>query len=415
MIKNWEITRVVSSRYYLKLFAATFIVTVGMVGLTNVVIDPFGVYRLILIDGFNKYKEPGLRRFEAQIEYQMKSKKPQAIILGSSRTINISADHRGWRARPVANLSMSGAVIREIVSLLKYTNSKRPLEQVVVGLDFFAFNANEKSRGDRGVKEAILRTSGEEYSVKGRGWVSQINVPGLTNYPFAIGTLEHSLKTIWNQDKYERFYDDANGRYDRFVLELANGQNTKFNKPYTINYSSGGSTFDHFRELVDFCYQNEIDLRLYISPIHALWYEKYVRSGKLDKIENWKRKIVKILDDTSKRHQKKIPLSVLDFSGYSQITTEDLPVWGGQIEAMRWYSDLNHFSDTQGDRILDRLFLPPRRNDGLHGSYGVRLSPQNIEQHLRRIRNEREAYLARRGSHIEQLFSKATRRASSLH
>ena len=274
--KNWKITRNVAPRNYLILFVTAFVATIGIIWLTNVVIDPFGVHGLVSIDGFNKFKKPGLRRYDNQFKKQFKSDKPKAIIMGSSRVASISIDHPGWRSLPVSNLSLPGATIRDIVRNLKYANSVRPLKQVVVGLDFFSFDTKSKGHDDQTNSHNRLGWDRTEKTNMDSKWISRIGVRGFTNYlpleSFSINTLEHSLDTIRNQNEYEQFFIAVNERSKRFIEELADGlKRLRTIGPFTEIYPLGGTTFDDFRELVDFCYRNEIDLRLFISPMHSLW------------------------------------------------------------------------------------------------------------------------------------------------
>ena len=54
-----------------------------------------------------------------------------------------------------------------------------------------------------------------------------------------------------------------------------------------------------FREMLAFARRNEIDLRLFISPVHARYLDWYERAGWWPMFEAWKRALVSAIDEES--------------------------------------------------------------------------------------------------------------------
>jgi len=78
----------------------------------NVVVDPFGMYRILERSGFNAHKPAIQHRVRLAKAYEIRQIKPRGIILGTSRThLGLRPSHDGWdpTARPVYNLAFDGA------------------------------------------------------------------------------------------------------------------------------------------------------------------------------------------------------------------------------------------------------------------------------------------------------------------
>ncbi|NEQ87322.1 MAG: hypothetical protein F6K26_47080, partial [Moorea sp. SIO2I5] len=94
-------------------------------------------------------------------------------------------------------------------------------------------------------------------------------------------------------------------------------------------------------------------------------------SGLWPELEKWKSRLVEIT-------------AVWDFSGYNSITTEAIG------EGMKNYWDSSHYREEVGDLILNRLFS--YQSQTVPEDFGVLITPENVESHLGKIRNERESW-----------------------
>jgi len=87
-------------------------------------------------------------------------------------------------------------------------------------------------------------------------------------------------------------------------------------------------------------------------------------------------------------HQQ-TPYLILDFGGFNEYSTETpwdkLPV--GQ--SMQWYEDIVHFNGSLG-----ALMLAAVRDNETQGTWFETVTSANIDEHLAKIRRDRDAYFA---------------------
>ncbi len=71
---------------------------------------------------------------------------------------------------------------------------------------------------------------------------------------------------------------------------MAQGLNEEFYGKYLLS----SERLNNFQKIVDICQQNDIDLKVFMSPTHATQYEAIAVSRLWSTFEQWKREIVKI-------------------------------------------------------------------------------------------------------------------------
>jgi hypothetical protein len=126
---------------------------------------------------------------------------------------------------------------------------------------------------------------------------------------------------------------------------------------------------------------NSLEVNLAINPVHALDLELLVAGNNWAAFEQWKRDVVALVADVNATN-----VLVWDFSGYSMPTTEAVPPVGDSTGRMKYYFESSHYTPAMGALMLDRMFLQST-ND-----FGARISVANVEEHLRRVREQRGAY-----------------------
>ena len=83
----------------------------------NTAVDPYGMYRLIEVKGFNLHKPAIYHRTRLFKAYDVRRIKPSAIVLGTSRShVGLRMSHEGWdpTATPRYNLAFDGATTKEM-------------------------------------------------------------------------------------------------------------------------------------------------------------------------------------------------------------------------------------------------------------------------------------------------------------
>jgi hypothetical protein len=381
----------------------------------NFVVDPFGMYRLVDLDGFNAYKPAVDHRVRLVKAYDVRRLRPQGIILGTSRShLGLRPSHDGWdpAARPVYNLAFDGATTTEMYQYLLHAHAVRPLRQVVLGLDtYHATLAPATARPDF---DPHLLDSPEALALPS---LIRADLKVLTS----LDALRASVATVRSQRDREPqwfapdgqrlgevFFRRAGEHFEqlgprRYFEEIdrlevgfkregqlaANARDT--GRAAQVPTAASETSLDYIRRIVAFCRAQGVDLRIFIAPEHAHQLEITAAIGEWATLENAKRALVRLLAEDAARHPGALPIPLWDFSGYSSVTTEALPASGSHAE-MEFYWDSSHFKDIVGDFVLDRLFglSHPRRE--VSPDFGVRLTAATIEPALARLRADQLAY-----------------------
>jgi len=395
--------------------AALFLAAIVSV---NFVVDPFGMYRIIELDGVNSHKPAVYHRLRLVKAYEVRRVRPRGIVLGTSRShVALRPSHEGWdpAARPVYNLAFDGATTKEMYHYLLHAHAVQPLRQVVLGLDtYHATAAPATTRPDFDVHvletpvvlaplspiRADLRVLSSLDTVR----ASLVTIRSQPDHePEWFAPDGQRLGDVFFRRPHEPFEELGPRGYfeeiDRlevgFKRESQLGPNTRqFGPPGQRPQSAGETSLDYIGRMVSFCRANGIDLRIFITPEHAHQLEITAAIGEWGTIESAKRALVHLLADDATRHPDALPIPLWDFSGYSRVTTEALPEPDSRAE-MRFYWDSSHFKEIVGDFVLDRVFGVSHPQRRVPPGFGVQLTPFTIDPALARVRADQLAYRRR--------------------
>lgn len=333
------------------------------IGLFNIAVDPYGVINSPTFPGINKSKieYPTHDRLFKAIE--IIRLKPTIVFLGSSTTqFGLDASNIRFGSNTTAyNLGLQNASIYELKRYFQHARANQPkLKTIVVGLDLFMFKSSKKNNPT--FKEERLEKT-------------NISLPDFLDSIFSLNALNSSIKTLktnLNAPTSPNVFINGMLRVDE--KGPIPGSLKRFTQFLGLRRTS-----DHFseerltqlKEIVDTCKQRGIDIKLFISPSHAMQGEGSRTAGSWSEFEQWKRELVKIAP-------------VWDFSGYNSITTEPVS------NDMRNYYDSMHYRKEVGDLVLNRMFS--YREETVPADFGVLITPDNIESHLDKIHADREAW-----------------------
>lgn len=139
-----------------------------------------------------------------------------------------------------------------------------------------------------------------------------------------------------------------------------------------------------FRGLLDYARREGIELRMFISPVHARYLEWYQRVGWWPLFEAWKRGLVDAIEAESTAASGRPAFALWDFSGFHALAAEPVPRVGDRSTRMRWYRDTSHYSPELGNLILDRVLGRPVPDGSPLPD--ARISRATIDRHLAGIR-----------------------------
>jgi hypothetical protein len=399
---------------YIKLLVFITLLLIILVGGFNWLVDPYAIYGSPKIAGFNALKPEEMTHTNMCKAYAIQQLKPQSVILGTSTVEQgIDPDHKGWAFEPVYNVGLPAANIYTLLRYLQHANAIQPLKQVVIGLEFQTFNIHDLTTDDATEARLSVAHDGEKNS--SFRFINDI-VPSL----FSVDALLSSINTVRQKKEIIRIKDNGmyeftgqdpanlngylgiNSYHGIFVYEEGSYVKNSDSWQNDFQFSSIGADkppFTYYREMLQFAYSNNIDLRMFISPSHARLWELFANFGLSPKIEEWKHILVTINEEEARNYGKE-PFSLWDFSGYNEFTTEAVPQAGDTQTMMRWFIDPRHYSKELGDMILDRIFdyIDPGRLTPDY--FGVLLNSENIDSVLEKIRTDRENY---RNTHPEDV------------
>lgn len=364
-----------------------------LVGATNFAVDPYGIFNS-RVDGTaqNSYLfDTNVRMTKAHVVSRFA---PEAVALGSSRTeVGISPSDPRWEYDRVYNLGLPQATIQEIFEYLQHAIAAGSLEQAVYGVDFFQFNPELEPPPD--FQRCRLRDPGAEWTgIR----ASLCDLPAL----FFSRTAFFASVTQWRADFHDIVYLHDGSRSDTAKedeIKRAGSQHAAFlMTEYRYLQESDllqglastdvrvrESTGHYFEALLHLSHRNNIDLRLFISPIHARQLELMDDLGLWNDFVRLKRYLLVTTHEVAKQYNAE-PYPVWDFADYSVYTTERLPPLDDSDSRMQWYWESSHYTLALGGRILAHIFA------GEPTGLGKKLDIDTFDTWIAHIETRRAAY-----------------------
>ena len=354
----------------------------------NVFVDPYGIFPLASFSGAKWPKVEMINNVKLHKSIKVSQLKPEAVVLGTSRSAfgidpNSNAWHESFKSR--YNLSLAGGNTYVTYRYLEHAHTLSPLKQVIFGLDFFAFNTFRRQASDYRGDFLIVNDDGS-YNPHYKNNILSASLLSTDALKSSFNTITSKKKTpitisengmfigpIWKDHLHEGFLAMEKLYFQHVYLA---GKNREY---AFINPDTGASSLEDFRKLVIYCSQNKIDLKLFISPLHARHQEVIRTLGIWFLFEQWKREIVTILEEENYTSE------LWDFSGYNSITTDSI-----FANSNNFYRDSTHYHPIIGDMILSRI--SHNNDNNIPIDFGHILTQQNIEDHLFSIQEEQTRY-----------------------
>lgn len=374
--------------------------------LLNWLVDPLDVYRVLRNDGFNRVKPSYTPYARLAKPSQVERGNYPRLAIGSSRVLmGIPMQGSAWAADGSAgfNMGLNGADLRTVRELLEHAIAVGEVKSVVISVDLFMFNAWLDS-GHYPYPLARLGESDSERFVRQRDTAMRLL--------FSPGVTLASIDTLRKQkDKYDKLLPDGSANPAHELRQvLADGYETRFRQFEDRLLRTGWSpcrdnryafaarnndTMALFREILQLAHDHHIEVKFFISPLHARLLEMMDASGLGDDYEAMKRNLLAAIVAV---YGEAMPgVALWDFSGYHHYGVEHVPQQPGV--AMQWYSDASHFSQALGRLMLDTMFGAPTAAS----PFGVQLTPANIEAHLQAWRAQQAAFRAANPALVSQL------------
>lgn len=407
-------TALLSHRRYLVLLICLLAAGVGLAALVNLMVDPYGIYGLGVRRGLNEIKPHAGTNSVMAKAYQVQRVKPRTLVLGNSRAeVGFNPESRAWpqALQPVYNLALPGTGPLTSLRYLEHAAAIQKPALVVLGVDFMDFLVHEDA--------GSYRVEGTPLPMERRLLVTRTGHPNpdylrqrIEDFSATVVSLDallHSISTVNAQRaRYpahltERGFNPMHdyegiakheGYYAMFRQRDQENAQAYLRRPKNI-YVRGKTDspqLEVLRRIIAVCQEQGAELRVVIYPYHAHLLETFHEVDLWPVFEEWKRALVRIVAAEDHGSSDVSRVQLWDFSGYNALSTEPVPEPSDRTTSTHWYWEAGHFKQELGDVMLQRMFAAPDRLGDT--AIGVKLTPENVEQAIQRVRQQRDWYQA---------------------
>ncbi len=352
---------------YARWYGGALLCLLLIVGGINFTVDPLGRFRAVDIDGFNRVKVGVKRDTRKGKTATLQECRFDTILLGSSRIeFGLNPKHPAFPGRAY-NAGLKSTSIYEMERLTRYLLAHQAPQLVLVGLDFFAFN--ERRIGADDFEESLIGHGQQPWSV--------------FKYLISLENLQSSWITVrWNragifdpcaQNGYDRGYPVRTSTAEVFRETI---QNFLDNPELFNGYLAGDDYPQRLREVLLMLRAAGIDVRVFLSPMHAAMIETMAVAGLEADYFRWKARMVEIVAEVNAAQPELAPLVLWDFSGYNSISTEQVAADGAPLRNFR---DPSHYRANVGNFVIERVLGLPPGDVPVPADFGVVLTPANID------------------------------------
>ncbi len=334
--------------------------------------------------------------------YQVQSIQPSVALFGSSRVYHgLDPDSSAFAdGKVVYNMGVPACRISEIAALIEHVNNISKVDEIIIGLDIFAFD--------------VVRTA-----VNGMPWESLYRdryEPSISTYLLdvlkssaAIKSVVDSIRTIfgkegkWNfyhengflvQDYFDKKVANVGGYYQTMAYFIDGGildSKGKFSD-YILSGAITAGPFSVLSNIIKYSQDNQIKLKLFISPVHAVQLEYMEAVGFKNVYNTWRKKLVDVVEDVAGYDGD---VSLWDFSGYNHVTTEAIPEKNDKDAKMIFFLDASHFKKISGDLILEKISGRTVEGDEVYNGFGRVITSKNFIEHLEHEKMSRIEFFRR--------------------
>ena len=363
-------------RWYLGALVLLLCVVAGV----NFVVDPLGRWRLIDDENFNKYKVAAKRDSRVGKAVSLRECDYDVVLLGSSRVESgLNPNYAGLPGQAY-NSGLKAATIYELDRLGRYALEHQSPEMMVIGFDFLAFNERRVTYDDFPVSPLPERVM---------PWA-------LFKYLVSLENLYGAYQTVlWNSTRdlqacvYNGFRKNRPRRLPMREEFSKTAENFLGNPDMYGGYLQSDAYPNRMRDLMIDLRRNGVDVRPFLSPIHAVLLEAIAHKGIDDKFVEWKKDMVRIVAEANAATPDVPPMQLWDFSGYNGITTEPVPETDADMYGFR---DPSHYRQHIGVMIMDKLLGLPPSGDAPPADFGRVLTPDNVAEVLAQQARDRAQY-----------------------
>lgn len=433
MLRNRKLT---GANYGLAI-ATYAVMLLCAIGGINGIVDPFGRFGWVQLEGINQLKPAFERNPLMSKAFHSVTQQPDSVLLGTSRANQgYDPSNAAWQAaaeRPY-NLGTPAADIYRMKRYFQHIQARSNVKQLILALDFRSFNAYDQNlANNKAIDNGEVYLSVDEYGQRKLFYGLTQVMPSLLSKDALLAsfyTVSHQSpdgnRTYFPNGFKFRNPDHFTPRR-RFLYGAGRSVGVYLARPnraHSYGYSfvdetSGYSTLEDYRQILQMAYQNGVDVRIVINPSHAYLLEVIHAIDLWPTFEAWKRSLLTInLEEAEASNAEPFPL--WDFCDYSSLATQAVPETRQQWDRTpQLFWEITHFKPAVGDRILQTIFAnAPSANASPTQStptgFGKRLTPATLESHLEAVRDRRVRYLRHHRVEANQVKRRSIKALQSL-
>lgn len=357
-----------------------------LIMLLVVVVDPYYLFRIVDVAGFNRIKPlPLLYRNEIKLA-QAKAVRPNVLLLGNSR-IEVGFDPASAQLKAQSysayNLALAGTSLGVAENMLGQMRSAAPPPALtIVGLEFLDFLVSPAKS-----EAPATKPDTELYPWKWRFdtlfSIKSVSDSALTLRlqkmpdPETMTTRGHT--PLFEYNRYAR----NEGYHAIFRQRAQENAKSLVRRPHSLYGADGRSgSLENLRRMLTTMAHDGTQAHLVIYPYHAELMTMFSEAGLDPIMEEWKNVLVREIETVRSRYPD-ARITLWDFSGYGTVQCEAIPRPGDTRSVTRFYWEAGHFKSSVGELMLERIL-------GKQTHFGLALTAGNLEQNRQRITAELE-------------------------
>jgi hypothetical protein len=327
------------------------LVTLACVGVFDIAVDPYDIFAVPRVPGFNARKPDAATHQMMTKTYAAYRARPVTLLLGSSRVdvgIDAGSDAFPPAMRPVFNFGIGGQVYEGDLFALRQALAGGRLHYAVLVVDF------ELALKDQPVllQEQLDRAA----DAQGRMWqqARDMFLASLTLGAFldSVGTVlaQHDpgapdMAEDGSSSDAELAAHTASDGSAALFAEKDRGDEARNARgaAYLAAHPGAVPSLDGVARIAGFCRDHGVELTLVVPPMHARALAQWRRYGLWPRFQVWRAGLAAIAGDG---------VALWDFSADSPFISET-PVAGRDP---RWFWESLHFKRVLGDMMLRRMF-----------------------------------------------------------
>jgi hypothetical protein len=314
----------------------------------NILVDPYGIFRVVSIAGFNQGKIQ-------QAKFNSRGKKSldlfyndyDLVLLGSSRVeFTFQRGSPAFTGKRVYNCGMRMANMSEIIPAMDFIRKHGSARRVFIGLDWVAFRKGTVSVADF-----------DESLFAGKGLVSLY----LTRM-LSWRALDYSLQTVADNMAGKTGHMTGDGFSDYPQALSAPGLFSRtlhlyraspdFQYRYTFDPELAG----RLEKALLMCLDQGIKADLAIMPVHVRLLEQIWDSNQWGKYAQWIRDLVEMAERLRAATNGRFSGKIWNFSSYGSRIIHEPYRDGLSGRYFDYFYDPAHTTHLVGDYILDKVF-----------------------------------------------------------